>query len=75
MLNKMFCLSFLVVALVSCNKNSTNADPVDNTREALKDTNLQEKTFRGDCQSQPVNEILTGLLTLGEASVKSQRIQ
>jgi hypothetical protein len=60
---------------VSCNKSNTNNDPVDNVREAVKEASIQEKTFRGDCQDKPINEIVTGLLTLGEASVKSQRIQ
>lgn len=72
---KMLLLSALVACLISCNKNSTNNDPVDNTREAVKEAGLQEKTFRGDCTDKPLNEIVTGLLTLGEASVKSQRIQ
>lgn len=75
MLTKAISLSLVLLLVVSCSKKSTNKDPVDNTREALKDTSLQEKTFRGDCQAQPINEIVTGLLTLGEVSVKSQRIQ
>jgi hypothetical protein len=64
-----------MMGVISCNKSSTNNDPVVNVREAVKDASLQEKTFRGDCQVKPVNEIVTGLLTLGEASVKSQRVQ
>lgn len=72
---KLLLLSALMAVLISCNKSTTNNDPVDNTRETLKDASLQEKTFRGDCHTKPINEIVTGLLTLGEASVKSQRIQ
>lgn len=75
MIKKVVCLSMMSLMMLSCNKSSTNSDPVDNTREVLKDASLQEKTFRGDCHAQPINEILTGLLTLGEASVKSQRVQ
>ena len=69
----LFCC--LVLIFVSCNKSSDNNDPVVNTQEVVKELNLQGKTFRGDCHDQPINEILTGLLTLGEASVQSQRIQ
>ncbi|MBL7542448.1 MAG: hypothetical protein JNL11_01460 [Bdellovibrionaceae bacterium] len=71
-------LSTLAVVLgmvVSCNRNSANNDPVDNAREMVKDASIQERTFRGECQAKPINEIVTGLLTLGEAAVKSQRIQ
>ncbi|MBN8537216.1 MAG: hypothetical protein J0M15_09185 [Deltaproteobacteria bacterium] len=75
MINKIAWVLLISLALASCNKKSTNTDPIDNTREALKDANLQEKTFRGDCQEKPINEIVTGLLTLGESSLKSQRIQ
>ncbi len=74
-MKKLIFLVAIMGLIISCNKSSTNSDPVDNVREAAKDSSLQEKTFRGDCQARPINEIVTGLLTLGEASVKSQRIQ
>ncbi len=72
---KALLMAVVLGSLIACNRNSKNTDPVENVRQAANEPSLQEKTFRGECQAKPINEILTGLLTLGEASVKSQRIQ
>ncbi|GEM_PF-5075671 len=74
-MKRLLILVAMMGLVISCNRSNTNSDPVDNIREAAKDASLQEKTFRGDCHAKPLNEIVTGLLTLGEASVKSQRVQ
>lgn len=72
---KLLSIAVVLTLAVGCNRSSTNDNPVQNIQEAVKETSLQEKAFLGDCQAKPINEIATGLLTLGEASVKSQRIQ
>ena len=72
---KLISIAAVLTLAVACNRSSTNDNPVQNVQEAVKETSLQEKAFLGDCQAKPINEIATGLLTLGEASVKSQRVQ
>lgn len=64
----------LALVLGACQKNS-NTDPAQNTRESLEDPNLQMKDFQGKCTVTPVDGIISGILTGGDATVQSARTQ
>ena len=68
-------LSLILISLVlgACQKDRNN-DPVANVREAAKDKDLQGKTFTSECSIKPLDAIVTGLMTGGESSVKSQQV-
>jgi hypothetical protein len=57
---------------VACGKDDKN--PISNAKEALEDKDLQGKNFESDCSIQPLDALLTGILSGGQASVKSQRV-
>src|SRR6218665_361948 len=59
-----------VLGLAACAENN---NPVDNVREAASDTNLQGKDFASACSVKPLDAVISGLMTGGQASVKSQR--
>lgn len=68
-MKKIICLSVLALALSAC--QNRNNDPVANAKEAAKDRDLQ-KTFMSECSFKPIDAIVSGLMTEGKASVKSQ---
>lgn len=70
-MRKAICLTVLAIALTACQKNREN-DPVLNAKEAGKDRDLQEKTFESGCAIKPIDAIVSGLMTEGKASLKSQ---
>lgn len=70
-MKKIICLSVLALALSACQKNRNN-DPIANSKEAAKDRDLQEKTFESECSFKPIDAIVSGLMTEGKKSVKSQ---
>jgi len=63
------------VLFTACGKNSSNLNPVDNVREASKDSNLQNRIFRGDCSLKPLDTVATGIATGGDTAIKSARVQ
>lgn len=62
-------MSFLAVA---CGKDEKN--PFTNAKEAIEDKDLQGKNFESECSIEPLDALLTGLLSGGQASVKSSRV-
>lgn len=42
--------------------------------QALRDINIQGKTFASTFPAQPVDALLTGIMTGGQAAVKSQKV-
>ncbi len=69
---KIFCTAALALILGACARNN---DPVANTREASEDSALQMRDFQGKCLARPIDAILSGVLTGGNAAVKSLRTQ
>ena len=62
----------LALILGACGRNN---DPVADTRESVEDPALQMKDFQGKCQLTPIDAVITGILTGGDAIVKSARTQ
>lgn len=62
----------LPLALTACKDDKKN--PVTNVRVASEERDLQ-KTWQSECQLKPVDMITTGIMSLGQASVKSVRVQ
>lgn len=61
------------VAFVGCGKDKNN-DPVQNVRVASEDRDIQNKNFSSACSQKPIEGILTGILTGGEAPLRSQKV-
>jgi len=73
-LKKFLLIAVASLMAVACDKDNNN-NPIDNVREALEEKDLQNKTFQSECNLEPLDAILTGILTGGQASVKSSRTQ
>ena len=73
-MKKLLLVSLAALALVACSDDDDN-DPITNIRQALEDRDLQGKTFESACMIKPIDAILTGILTGGNASIKSARTQ
>lgn len=65
----------LFMAACGDSDDDDNNNPLDNAREAVEDTALQGRTFQSECVLEPLDAILTGILTGGDALVKSSRTQ
>ncbi len=66
----------LPLVFAACSKdNDTNSNPIDNLKQAAKETELQGKTFQGECSLRPLDAIATGIATAGETAIKSAREQ
>ncbi|PIT98956.1 MAG: hypothetical protein COT74_11965 [Bdellovibrionales bacterium CG10_big_fil_rev_8_21_14_0_10_45_34] len=68
-----FAMLFVSTLIVGCQKDQNN-NPVANVVEAAKDTDLQGKTFGSQCMAKPIDALLTGVMTLGKSSIKSQQV-
>lgn len=68
-MKKLILASIAVLSLAACNRD--NDDPISNIREASEDSALQLKNFTSACSIQPIDAVLTGILTGGQASIKS----
>jgi hypothetical protein len=64
------CLASLLVA--ACGKDRNN-DPIANANEASKDRDLQGKNFASSCSIKPLDAVLTGILTGGNAVIKGAK--
>lgn len=73
-MKKTLMVCALPLMLAACGKGS-NTNPVDNVREAGKDSALQEKIFKGECSLKPLEAIVSGIATGGDTAIKSAREQ
>lgn len=71
-MTKILLTAAMALVLGACGRNN---DPGSNVRESFEDPALQNKDFQGKCLTTPIDEIITGLFTGGETSVKSMRTQ
>ena len=60
------------LTVVACNRHSRK-NPVAAASEALKDKDLQ-KTFQSKCEIKGLDAVVTGIMSAGQASVKSSRV-
>lgn len=67
---KKLLLAALACTLVTACGKDRNNDPIKNVQEAAKDKDLQGKNFASACQLKPVEAVLTGILSGGNASIK-----
>ncbi len=72
-MKKMIMFLILPLALVAC-KDKANKNPIANVTEASKEKDLQ-KTWQTECQLRPIDAVVTGLMSGGQAAVKSMRVQ
>lgn len=73
-MKKIIFAATIALVLGACNRN-TDTDVAQDVREAGEDSALQMKDFQGKCQLTPFDGVLTGILTGGEAPIKSARTQ
>lgn len=74
-MKKMIILSLASTAVLVLGACDGKNDPIKSIREASADTNLQLKDFSSPCSVKPLGAILSGLLTGGDASIKSSRTE
>lgn len=72
LLTAAFAASLSALFLSACGQDN---NPVNNVREASADPGLQAKDFHGNCSVKPIDAILTGILTGGDAAIKSARTE
>jgi hypothetical protein len=72
---KMLAIYAVPMMILSACGPGSNTDLADNVREAAKDKELQDKTFRGECSYKPLDTIISGIATRGDTSIKSAREQ
>jgi hypothetical protein len=71
-MKKFLLISAMSLLAVACGKDDKN--PFTNAKEAIEDKDLQGKNFESQCSIEPVDALLTGILSGGQASVKSSRV-
>lgn len=71
-MKKILLLAAMSLMAVACGKDDKN--PFTNAKEAIEDKDLQGKNFESDCSVEAFDAILTGILSGGQASVKSSRV-
>jgi hypothetical protein len=74
-LKKLVIILALVPTALTLNacKRGHSKNPVAAVAEASKDKDLQ-KTFQSECSIEPTTALMTALMSLGQASVKSSRV-
>ncbi len=71
-MKKILLLAAMSLMAVACGKDDKN--PISNAKEAIEDKDLQNKNFESECSIEPIDALLTGLFSGGQASVKSSRV-
>lgn len=71
MIKHLMAATFVFASLTACNNDSGSSSPAENSEQALRDTNLQGRTFWSACSTEPLTAIATGILT-GDA-IKASR--
>jgi hypothetical protein len=69
----LFCLASVFV--LACGDDDSDNNPINNVREAVEDRDLQNRNFESACTLEPIDAVLTGVMTGGSAAVKSARVQ
>ncbi len=70
---KTLAFAFIIpVLLTACKDRRSN--PVTQVQEAAKETDLQ-RTWESDCSTRPIDAVVTGLMSGGQASIKGMRTQ
>jgi hypothetical protein len=72
-MKKLFLLALIAATIAGCQKDRNN-DPIANAKQAAKDKDLQGKSYVSDCSIKPIEAVLSGLLSAGQASLKSQEV-
>jgi hypothetical protein len=70
-LKKLLYLCASALMLTACPKKN---NPAANIKEAIRDKDLQEKTFVSECSVKPGDALLTGVLTGFQSSIKGQQV-
>lgn len=70
-MKKLILVGLICGLLAACGEDN---DPINDVKEAAKDVDLQGKNFASECQLKPLETILTGILTGGEAAIKSATV-
>ncbi len=73
-MKKLILLALTTVFVVACDDDDNN-DVVENVQEAAEDRDLQDKNFISPCSVTPLDAVLTGIMTGGDAAIKAQRVQ
>ncbi|MBX3019844.1 MAG: hypothetical protein KF767_18295 [Bdellovibrionaceae bacterium] len=68
MMKRMMMIGAALLLTAACNRNT---DPVSNVVEASEDPGLQQKNFTSKCSITPIDAIVSGILTGGDAAMKS----
>lgn len=68
-MKKMMMIGAALLLTAACQRNT---DPVSNVVEATEDPSLQQKNFTSKCSMTPIDAIVSGILTGGDAAMKSQ---
>lgn len=71
-MKNLVCCAAIALLFTACAKDKQN-DPIRNITEAAKDRDLQDKNYQGACTLKPLDAILSGILTGGEAPLKASR--
>lgn len=71
-MKKILLITALSLIAVACGKDDKN--PFTNAKEAIDDKDLQGKNFESECSVEALDALLTGILSGGQASVKSSRV-
>lgn len=70
-MKKILLIAAMSLMAVACGKDK---NPITNGKEAIEDKDLQGKNFESECSIEPLDALLTGILSGGQASVKSSRV-
>lgn len=67
-MKKLFLIPAACLVLAACGDDK---DPIADAVQASKDKDLQGQNFQSECQIKPLDALLTGILSGGQASIKS----
>lgn len=73
-MKKLFLLALTSILVVACDDDDNN-DVVENVQEAAEDRDLQDKNYISGCTTTPLDAVLTGIMTGGDAAIKAVRVQ